>query len=516
MYCVSYILGFLVISRYQIIPNDMSEHNSNHVNDYSERETEDTNTESVIQDSNKANPKKQPDNSTTNDNKTTFAYHRRQYRGNANYATLFDQHVKETFNPPKVFFRKSKVNRRMACRSAVGKDIYDKFQGSEWTSREKNAFFNSLSRNSIHQVDNIQEEVGTKTVLEIYTYYEVLKSQLKAYKLRRKIKSKDIKLHGLRHKYYYREPHLKLLSYQQIPFAYEMSPKFIHMEEIQARLIVHRESLLLNDVQTHLKKIAPETLFEEKGLKEVTRFLNLSEGIDKPVELKTKAEVFLQELVKQVVKKVILNLMTYNVEEITPEIMVRGCEFLFSTPKYRNLNLFAVATKDFYVYQKSKMVNKSSSLDKPIKSPVYYYGLNYQEPAMNPGWIPQTREDSSLPDESNDEIEAKMVEKETKYLNVFDKQESRKHEHIVLTWLSTYDQEKVKHSMFSEEEMQQKREYKLINQYYDLGEDSDSDMEQVTEESETNDSSSDDSDDNYDEDNNPDIIHCLYTFSNYE
>lgn len=502
----------------------MSKHNSNDDIVYSEREPERerepefeaTNTEDDIVQSKQTRNRKPHNNSNTNDNKNTFAYHRRQYRGNANYAALFDQHVKETFNPPKVFFRKSKVNRRMACRTAVGKDIYDRFQGSEWTSREKNAFFNSLSRHSIHQVDNIQEEVETKTVLEIYNYYEVLKSQLKAYKLRRKIKNKDMKLHGLRHKYYYREPHLKLLSYQQMPFAYEMSPKFVHMEEIQARLIVHRESLLLNDVQTHLKKIAPETLFEEKGFKEVTRILNLSEGIDKQVELKTKAEVFLQELVKQVVKKVILNLMTYGVEEITPEIMVRGCEFLFSSPKYRNLNLFAVATKDFYVDQKSKMVKKESSLDKKVKIPDYYYGLNYQEPAINPGWISQTQEDHSLQDETNDEIEAKMVEKETKYLNVFDKQESRKHEHIVLTWMSSYDQEKIKHSMFSDEEMQQKREYKLINQYYDLGEDSDSDIEEVTEQSETDDSSSDESEDNQEaKDKNLDIIHCLYTFPNY-
>ncbi|ODV82776.1 hypothetical protein CANARDRAFT_10234 [[Candida] arabinofermentans NRRL YB-2248] len=86
---------------------------------------------------------------------------------------------------------------------------------SFWTSREKDLFFELLGRYTITRVETIQKHLKTKSILEIFTYYNLLKRETEEYK-RDPVKFTD------------------LVSMNEIPASYEMSNEFVDMETSQA------------------------------------------------------------------------------------------------------------------------------------------------------------------------------------------------------------------------------------------------------------------------------------------
>lgn len=95
--------------------------------------------------------------------------------------------------------------------------------GSYWTSIEKRMFFQCLSRYSIHRIDDWYPLFnGTKSKIEVLTYYHVLKRNLKLVKE---------KLPNL------------LNTYEDYPISYEMDDNFIEFDEHMSRRLIDRDRL---------------------------------------------------------------------------------------------------------------------------------------------------------------------------------------------------------------------------------------------------------------------------------
>lgn len=95
--------------------------------------------------------------------------------------------------------------------------------GSYWSSSEKRMFFNCLSKYSIHRLDDWYPYFnGTKSKIEILTYYNVLQKNLKSVKER--------------------FPNL-LYRYEDYPVSYEMDDNFIEFDEHMSQRLVDRDQL---------------------------------------------------------------------------------------------------------------------------------------------------------------------------------------------------------------------------------------------------------------------------------
>lgn len=173
---------------------------------------------------------------------------KRLFRGNRRYVSFYNQHVAEFFDNETEAYANSKHN-------VVGGVLYQnqtgfpQFLGSYWSSKEKNQFFKSLSRHSIHNVDIIAQEIGTKSVIEIYHYYELLAKELRYHKS----KAKRTGINIANKTYYHKRPNKHLLSYKQMPICHEMSPLFLKFEEAQLNMILRKEYLRINDSNKFFK-----------------------------------------------------------------------------------------------------------------------------------------------------------------------------------------------------------------------------------------------------------------------
>lgn len=95
--------------------------------------------------------------------------------------------------------------------------------GSYWTSSEKRMFFNLLSKYSIHRLDDWYPYFnGTKSKIEILTYYKVLQKNLKSVKERL--------------------PNL-LYRYEDYPISYEVDDNFIEFDEHMSQRLIDRDTL---------------------------------------------------------------------------------------------------------------------------------------------------------------------------------------------------------------------------------------------------------------------------------
>ncbi|CAN3371904.1 hypothetical protein DIURU_004617 [Diutina rugosa] len=108
--------------------------------------------------------------------------------------------------------------------------------GSLWSPQEKDKFYRLLERYSIHRIDMIAEQLPSKSAEEIMVYYNVLRKSLQRAKRK-----------GRRQEYPYtvtkrrKTKHLKgysaseLVTYDEMPIAYEMSEGYLIFEDIQSK-----------------------------------------------------------------------------------------------------------------------------------------------------------------------------------------------------------------------------------------------------------------------------------------
>lgn len=129
-------------------------------------------------------------------------------------------------------------------------------EGTLWSAHEKEVFFSLLARYSIHQLDLIVDQLPSKSTIEVLNYYYLLKNELKV--LKNKFRGSPSHVHKCKvimnhnqqpilHDYKIKKSYNSLCSMKHIPIAYEMSERFIDMEEIQAKLLIEKEMKLLND-----------------------------------------------------------------------------------------------------------------------------------------------------------------------------------------------------------------------------------------------------------------------------
>ncbi|KTW27381.1 hypothetical protein T552_02360 [Pneumocystis carinii B80] len=91
--------------------------------------------------------------------------------------------------------------------------------GDIWTSLEKERFFKSLSRRSRHNPEDIARDIGSKSVMQVIGYMNILDEELRAFRLFGKGNGKEI------------------VNFRNIPAAMEMSDEWINIEEKEAKKI---------------------------------------------------------------------------------------------------------------------------------------------------------------------------------------------------------------------------------------------------------------------------------------
>ncbi|GMG20928.1 unnamed protein product [Ambrosiozyma monospora] len=149
------------------------------------------------------------------------------FTGNRNYYLFYEKEEREfmkleTRNMYPLLMGSHLVDKRDRYREKHDFTTEDDKIPSEsstfWSVSEKNLFFESLARFSIHRVDLIKEQLKDKSVSEIMAYYNLLKMETTRYKSNPKKRQ-------------------KLVSMSQIPISYEMSEEFVQFEESQAMLM---------------------------------------------------------------------------------------------------------------------------------------------------------------------------------------------------------------------------------------------------------------------------------------
>ncbi|CAG88332.2 DEHA2E17754p [Debaryomyces hansenii CBS767] len=203
---------------------------------------------------------------TVKENSEPGKKNNRIFRGNPNYVNFLNREVKEFFQnklintyDEKPYFQESKINSRGMVLYKRDKD-FENGGGTIWTNNQKEVFFNCLARYSIHQIDAICDNLPDKSAIEIMNYYDCLAHELKRLKRqvvkRRKYHKVKIVKDEQEVEYRFKSlPNRKnLIKYENIPAAYEMSEKFIRMEEIQAEMISQRERSKTNDENQRFKR----------------------------------------------------------------------------------------------------------------------------------------------------------------------------------------------------------------------------------------------------------------------
>ncbi|TID14794.1 hypothetical protein CANINC_004465 [Pichia inconspicua] len=105
----------------------------------------------------------------------------------------------------------------------------------KWTAKEKDIFYESLARYGINRIDEIADLLPDKSQVDIMNLYNILKSELKRYKEDKKLRS-------------------KLVSFDELPKAYEVSEEYIKLEEQQASIIESMENENFGEIPTPLSR----------------------------------------------------------------------------------------------------------------------------------------------------------------------------------------------------------------------------------------------------------------------
>lgn len=190
----------------------------------------------------------------------------RHFKGNPNYVRLYNREVETFFDHGSSYhrsqtkFRTSKMNHKGEF-LYKGDSGYESFHGLTWNGLEKEIFFNCLCRYSIHRIDVIQEHLPSKSYLEIVAYYNALRIHVKRIKKRRELRKKAVKVKivdqsGEKSIVVKSSPlSNRIVRYDELPIAYEVSEDLIEVEETQAELISQRERSKTNDENRRFKDI---------------------------------------------------------------------------------------------------------------------------------------------------------------------------------------------------------------------------------------------------------------------
>lgn len=164
------------------------------------------------------------------------------------------------------------------------------FVGTKWTVLEKEVFFEFLARYGIGQIELIQEKIGTKSILEIWKYYELLKTTTEKYKRR---KSKF----------------LQLVRYDEIPQAIEMDEPWIRIEEDLAASFMGNEHD--DDVENPVDD--EDELINGEALATICDFFQMDHLTSQPVKFSNSDYVNFKELAKDVIKSIIMTIIKNKV-----------------------------------------------------------------------------------------------------------------------------------------------------------------------------------------------------------
>ncbi|CAH6719792.1 hypothetical protein CLIB1444_02S16600 [[Candida] jaroonii] len=327
-------------------------------------------------------------------------FNSRSFRGNRNYISLYNSHLSEVFNYPQDTFKESKVSNDVLYQHQIG---YPRFPGSRWTSEEKSMFFHYLARYSIHRLDLISENIPTKSSLEILQYYHVLNRALNKYK---KVK----KTHVRGKKFYYKHVSTKLLPYHDLPIAYEMSEEWIKAEEVQSWMATKKEKIVVRDETAKFPAVESDLIDME--MFEKWNALTKQYG-GESAKVDYKSVKFYEKLIHLITRE----MMIY--------FLIRGTQKFNKLDFTRAINTVKGLTERYepLVFAPKKTVTSIDDLPK----------------------LSKVVED--------EHIEEQLFERETQEIDEKDMWESRGHEHILLTFMTTANYEAVKHSMYTDVEL---------------------------------------------------------------
>ncbi|EMG47667.1 hypothetical protein G210_1923 [Candida maltosa Xu316] len=244
----------------------------------------------------------------------------RTFSGNSKYLTFYNRHVHETFNP----YTSSPIKSDLASsKITTSGKIYPNSKycpGTSWTKSEKEIFFNLLQRTpTIPQILDNQEQwksnLPKKSIFDIITYHNILKKEL------RRLKRKKSR---------------KLIKYGDFPIAYEISPFFIHFEELQADMITRRESTLLMEKNRRIIKSSTTTPIEP--IIDVEKLMKVL-----GCKVSHESLVLFDELARLVIRKIITNMIVdrgvnkrFQITEVVEAIKglhYSDADLLFNTSK---------------------------------------------------------------------------------------------------------------------------------------------------------------------------------------
>lgn len=121
----------------------------------------------------------------------------------------------------------------------------------KWTSQEKDIFYEALARYGISRADDISALLPEKSTIDVVNLYNLLSKELKRYKSDEQLKD-------------------KLISLEEMPMAYEMSEKYIEMEDQFAQSIE-----ILDDQQFAMTPEFEKSYNYKTVKKEIKKFFNM-------------------------------------------------------------------------------------------------------------------------------------------------------------------------------------------------------------------------------------------------
>lgn len=160
----------------------------------------------------------------------------------------------------------------------------------KWTAKEKDIFYESLARYGINRIDEIAHFLPQKSPVDIINLYNILKKELKRYKNDRKLRS-------------------KLLSFDEMPKAFEVSEEYIKQEEQQASIIESMDDEKFGEMHIQPTSEMKCALVDFACLE---RKFNIKIGSEAADKIITATINYTKELVWQLYKK--------KLSEMTPAI----------------------------------------------------------------------------------------------------------------------------------------------------------------------------------------------------
>jgi RNA polymerase I-specific transcription initiation factor RRN5 len=357
------------------------------------------------------------------------------------YVAMYNAHVREFFGDQKP----SGLKPLMVSADGLKYGGPDNTPGTWWSSGEKHKFFRLLSRYSIHCVDMILAALETKSELEILAYYHILQTSLQ--KIRRSLKSAHYKVLVPRRRTrqnFRLDVHVpKLILYRDMPIAYEMTDAFTSIEDRQALILTQGERKRINDenrrfqrhFDTYTSSASEDAPDGDSGmvhnggaaagsadscLLNLDVALRISQHVSETVEhdtvprLHLKSFALLEELARIYTHKILVDVATKKIQNRW--VMARNTESPSSVTRID--------------------IERAVEQWKRVPS-VTFTPFQSEAPISTIPHIEQLTQ--SRPQTSWDELIEEQVDMLVEsYLDEKDGWESRSHEHVMLTFLSSY------------------------------------------------------------------------------